>query len=235
MVKRGKKYQESLKEYKKSNLYSMDEALDLMPKTAKAKFDESIEISIRLGIDPKRSDQNVRGTVVLPHGTGKTPRVIVFTKGDKAREAEEAKADIVGAEDLIAKIKGGWMNFDIAVATPDMMGQVGSNLGRILGPKMPNPKAGTVTQDIKKTILELKSGKIQYRIDKQGIIHNSIGKISFGKEKLLQNLTIFLEAVIRAKPPASKGNYLKSIVLSSTMGPGIKIDPQKIVAAVSGK
>lgn len=232
---KGKKYRESMKEFSRTTLYAPAEAMEILRKIAKAKFDETVEISIKLGIDPKKSDQNVRGTVVLPHGTGKTPKVIVFAKGDKAKEAEEAGADEVGAEDLINKIKGGWMDFDIAVAAPDMMSQVGSNLGRVLGPRMPNPKAGTVTPDIKKAVKELKSGKIQYRADKLGIIHTAMGKVSFDNQKLLENFVTLLDAVIRAKPAAAKGAYLRSVVISTTMGPGIKLDPQKTALFASGK
>lgn len=235
MGKHGKKYRESLKEIDRSKLYEPVEAVSLLKKTAKARFDETVEISILLGIDSKKSDQNVRGTIVLPHGSGKTPKVIVFTKGEKIKDAESAGADFAGAEDLIEKVKSGWEDFDIAVATPDMMGQVGSNLGRILGPRMPNPKAGTITQDIKKTVKELKSGKIQYRTDKLGGIHNSIGKVSFGEEKILKNLYTLIDAIIRAKPASAKGAYLRNVVLSTTMGPGIKLDPQKLVAVVQEK
>lgn len=228
MPNRSKGYRESEKLMEKSSLYAPDEALDLIQKTARAKFDETVEVHVRLGIDPKRSDQTVRGTVVLPNGTGKTPRLIVFTKGDKAKDAESAGADLVGAEDLIEKVKDGWSEFDIAVASPDMMGQIGKELGKVLGPRMPNPKAGTVTQDMEKTVKELKSGKVQYRIDKQGIIHSPMGRVSFGKEKLLQNLLTLMDAIIRAKPPAAKGTYLKSVVLATTMGPGVKLDTQKL-------
>lgn len=235
MPKTSKRYQTALKEFNKETLYEAPEAVEKLINIPKAKFDETVEISIRLGIDPKKSDQNVRGTIVLPSGTGKTPKIIVFAKGEKSKEAKDAGADVVGAEELINKVKEGWLDFDMVVASPDMMGQVGSNLGRILGPRMPNPKAGTVTQDIKKTVQELKSGKVQYRNDKQAIIHNSIGKISFGKEKILQNLTVLIDAVIRAKPSGSKGTYLKSVVISSTMGPGIKIDPVKLTALAQGK
>lgn len=235
MTKHGKKYRESLKEIDKAKLYEPVEAVNLLRKSAKARFDETVEIAVLLGVDPKKPDQNVRGTVILPNGSGKTPKVIVFTKGEKIRDAESAGADFVGAEDLIEKVKSGWSDFDIAVATPDIMGQVGSNLGKILGPKMPNPKAGTVAQDVKKTVQELKSGKIQYRTDKLGGIHNSIGKISFGEEKILQNLYTLIDVIVRAKPASVKGTYLRSVVISSTMGPGIKIDPQKLTTAVQEK
>lgn len=235
MAKRGKRYQTALKELDRTVLYAPEDAVEKLINTAKAKFDETIEVAIRLGIDPKKGEQTVRGTIVLPNGTGKTPRVIVFAKGEKAKDAEDAGANAVGTEDLINKVKEGWADFDLVVATPDMMGQVGSNLGRILGPRMPNPKAGTVTQDIKKTVQELKSGKVQYRNDKQGIIHNIIGKASFGKEKILQNLMVLIDAVVRAKPASSKGTFLKSVVLSSTMGPGIKVDPSTLTAKAQGK
>lgn len=235
MALRAKKYRAIVESYDKAKLYSVDEALDLVIKNAQAKFNETIETHIRLGIDPRKSDQNVRGTVVLPHGTGKTPRVIVFTKGDKVKEAEEAGADKIGAEDLIDLVKGGWSDFDVAMASPEMMGQIGKELGKVLGPRMPNPKAGTVTKDIGKTVKELKSGKIQYRTDKLGIIHSSVGKRDFGKEKLSQNLMTLLDVVIRAKPSSAKGSYLKSIVLTSTMGPGVKLDPQKATQFAQGR
>ncbi|MFH0802696.1 MAG: 50S ribosomal protein L1 [bacterium] len=228
MPSKSKGYRESEKLLDKSSLYAPEEALELIQKTARAKFDETVEVHVRLGIDPKRSDQTVRGTVVLPNGTGKTPRVIVFTKGDKARDAESAGADLVGAEDLIEKVKGGWSGFDIAVASPDMMGQIGKELGKILGPRMPNPKAGTVTQDMDKTIKELKSGKVQYRIDKSGIIHSPMGRVSFGKDKLMQNLLTLVDAIVRAKPPAAKGTFLRTVTLATTMGPGVKVDTQKL-------
>lgn len=234
-MKRSKKYKESTGLLDRSKLYDPKEAVELIKKTAKAKFDETVEISYRLGIDPKKTDQNVRGTIVLPHGTGKTPRVIVFAKGDKASDAEKAGADLVGAEDLIGKIKEGWMDFDIAVASPDMMGAVGKDLGKVLGPRMPNPKAGTVTQDVGKAVKELKSGKIQYRNDKQGIINNIIGKASFGEHQLVENLLTLTDAILRAKPASAKGIFLRSVVISSTMGPGIKMDPQTLSAQAQGK
>jgi large subunit ribosomal protein L1 len=231
----GKRYKAISESFDKVKLYPADEAIDLVLANCKAKFNETIEMHIKLGIDPRKSDQNVRGTVVLPHGTGKTPRVIVFTKGDKAKEAEEAKADKVGAEDLIELVKGGWAEFEVAVASPEMMGQLGKELGKILGPRMPNPKAGTVTKDIGKTVKELKSGKVQYRADKLGIIHSAVGKKSFEKEKLSQNIATLLDAVIRAKPPTAKGAYLRSIVLTSTMGAGVKLDTQKAALFAQGK
>lgn len=226
-MKRGKNYSDSAKLIDKATLYSPQEALDLAVKTAKAKFDETIELAIRLGVDPRHADQQVRGTVVLPHGTGKTVKVLVFAKGEKAREAEAAGADYVGAEELVEKIqKENWFDFDVVVATPDMMGVVG-RLGRLLGPKglMPNPKSGTVTFDVAKALSDIKAGKVEYRVDKTSIIHVPIGKRSFGTEKLHDNFKILMEAVIKAKPAAAKGQYLKSIVVSSTMGPGIKINP----------
>lgn len=235
MSKQGKRYQDGIKKVDPAKLYSAEEGIGLIKETANAKFNETIELHIVLGIDPKRSDQNVRGTVVLPYGTGKTPRVIAFAKGDKAKEAEQAGADEVGAEELVQKVKGGWNVFDVVVATPDMMGMIGSQLGKILGPRMPNPKAGTVALDIGKAVKELKSGKVQYRIDKQGIIHISIGKASFEKDQLLKNLTTLTDALVRAKPAASKGQFLKSVTLTSTMGPGIKLDGLKLSALVTAK
>ncbi len=229
-MKRGKKYQESAKLVEKTRLYETAEAMDLVTKVAKAKFDETVEAHIRLGVDSRHADQQVRGAVVLPHGTGKTARVLVFAKGDKATEAEQAGADFVGAEELIPRIQNeNWFEYDVIVATPDMMGVVG-RLGKVLGPKglMPNPKAGTVTMDVAKAISEIKSGKIEYRLDKTNIIHCPIGKASFGVEKLTDNFNTLLNAVIKAKPAAAKGQYLKSVVVSSTMGPGIKINASKI-------
>ena len=226
---RGKKYQDSAKLIDNTKLYDPSEALDLVVKTAKAKFDETIEVHIRLGVDSRHADQQVRGAVVLPNGTGKTKKVLVFSKGDKAAEAEAAGADFVGAEDLVAKIQGeNWFGFDVVVATPDMMGVVG-RLGKVLGPKglMPNPKAGTVTMDVTKAIEELKAGKIEYRLDKTNIIHCPLGKASFGAEKLQENYSTLYDAVLKAKPAAAKGQYMKSIIVTSTMGPGIKINPAK--------
>jgi len=228
-VFRGKKYQDSAKLIDNTKLYDPSEALDLVVKTAKAKFDETIEVHIRLGVDSRHADQQVRGAVVLPNGTGKTKKVLVFAKGDKAAEAEAAGADFVGAEDLVAKIQGeNWFGFDVVVATPDMMGVVG-RLGKVLGPKglMPNPKAGTVTMDVTKAIEELKAGKIEYRLDKTNIIHCPLGKASFGAEKLQENYSTLYDAVLKAKPAAAKGQYMKSIIVTSTMGPGIKINPAK--------
>ena len=226
---RGKKYQDSAKLIDHTKLYDPSEALDLVVKTAKAKFDETIEVHIRLGVDSRHADQQVRGAVVLPNGTGKTKKVLVFAKGDKAAEAEAAGADFVGAEDLVAKIQSeNWFGFDVVVATPDMMGVVG-RLGKVLGPKglMPNPKAGTVTMDVTKAIEELKAGKIEYRLDKTNIIHCPLGKASFGAEKLQENYSTLYDAVLKAKPAAAKGQYMKSIIVTSTMGPGIKINPAK--------
>ena len=229
-MKRGKKYQDSAKLIEKARLYDAAEALDLVTKTAKAKFDETVEAHIRLGVDSRHADQQVRGAVVLPHGTGKTARVLVFAKGDKATEAEQAGADFVGAEELIPRIQNdNWFEYDVIVATPDMMGVVG-RLGKVLGPKglMPNPKAGTVTMDVAKAISEIKSGKIEYRLDKTNIIHCPIGKESFGVEKLSDNFNTLMSAVIKAKPAAAKGQYLKSVVVTSTMGPGVKINASKL-------
>lgn len=224
-MQRGKHYVDSLKLYDKSKAYDPTEALNLAISTAKAKFDETIELSIKLGVDPRHADQQVRGVVVLPHGTGKTLRVLVIAKGNKADEAQAAGADIVGAEEIVTKIQGGWFDFDVCVTTPDMMGLVG-RLGKILGPKglMPNPKSGTVTMDIARAIREIKAGKVEYRVDKTAIVHVAIGKKSFGTEKLVDNFNTLMEAVVKAKPAAAKGTYLKSVVLSSTMGPGIKVN-----------
>jgi large subunit ribosomal protein L1 len=228
MPKFGKKYQEAQKLVEKNKLYEAEEAVELAKKTATAKFDESIEVAVRLGVDPKHADQQVRGAVVLPHGTGKTARVLVFAKGEKVKEAEAAGADYVGAEDLVAKIQAGWSDFDVAVATPDMMGMVGK-LGKILGPKglMPNPKVGTVTLYVTRAINAIKAGKIEYRTDKAGNIHAPIGKASFDADKLLANLHTLIETLVKVKPAAAKGQYLRGITLSTTMGPGIKINPQR--------
>lgn len=228
-MKRGKKYAESAKLVEKLKLYDTEEGLELCTKTAKAKFDETVEIHVRLGVDSRHADQQVRGAVVLPNGTGKTVRVLVFAKGDKAKEAEAAGADFVGAEDMVAKIQQeNWFGFDACVATPDMMGIVG-RIGRILGPKglMPNPKSGTVSMDVTRAIHDIKAGKVEYRVDKTAIIHCPIGKKSFEDEKLMENLTTLMDAINKAKPAAAKGTYLRSVVLSSTMGPGIKVNPLK--------
>ncbi len=228
-MKHGKKYQDSAKLLDRSKLYDPAEAVALVQQTAKCKFDETIEISVRLGVDPRHADQQVRGAVVLPHGTGKKVRVLVFAKGDKAKDAEAAGADYVGAEELVAKIQGeNWFDFDVVVATPDMMGVVG-RLGRVLGPKglMPNPKSGTVTMDVAKAIADIKAGKVEYRLDKTAIIHCPLGKKSFTAQQLEENLNALMSAIVRAKPAAAKGNYLRSVVISSTMGPGIKLNTLK--------
>ncbi|NLN47990.1 MAG: 50S ribosomal protein L1 [Clostridiales bacterium] len=228
---RSKNYKESMKLIEPGKLYDPREALELVEKTAKAKFDESVEIHIKLGVDSRHADQQVRGVVVLPHGTGKTLKVLVFAKGEKEKEATEAGADFVGAEELAAKIQSeSWFDYDAVVATPDMMGVVG-RLGKLLGPKglMPNPKSGTVTFDVARAINEIKAGKVEYRVDKSNIVHVAIGKVSFGAEKLSENFKILMDAVVKAKPPAAKGTYLKSVTLASTMGPGIKVNPARIM------
>jgi len=226
-MKHGKKYVDSAKLVDRTKLYDPEEAIELVQKTAKAKFDETVEMHIRLGVDPRHADQQVRGAVVLPHGTGKKIRVLVICKADKAKDAEEAGADYVGGEEMVAKIqKENWFEFDVVVATPDMMGVVG-RIGRVLGPKglMPNPKSGTVTMDVAKAVREIKAGKVEYRVDKTAIVHVPVGKASFGTEKLTENVKTLMEAVIKAKPATAKGTYLKSVVMTSTMGPGIKINP----------
>ncbi|RJX23084.1 MAG: 50S ribosomal protein L1 [Ammonifex sp.] len=230
MRTRGKKYQEAQKQIDRVRLYEPMEAMELVKQLAPAKFDETIEAAVRLGVDPRHADQQVRGAVVLPHGTGKTRRVAVFARGQKAKEAEDAGADFVGAEDLIGRIQEGWFDFDVAIATPDVMGMVGK-VGRILGPRglMPNPKTGTVTFDVSRAVAEVKAGKIEYRVDKAGIIHAPIGKVSFPAEKLAENLHTLIEALVRAKPAAAKGQYLKGITVCSTMGPGVKINLLKVV------
>ncbi len=228
---RGKKYQDSAKLVDRTNLYDPSEAMELVTKTAKAKFDETVEVHIKLGVDSRHADQQVRGAIVLPHGTGKVARVLVFAKGDKLNEAEAAGADFFGGEELIPRIQNdNWFDYDVVVATPDMMGVVG-RLGKVLGPKglMPSPKAGTVTMDVAKAIAEIKSGKIEYRLDKTNIIHCPIGKVSFGPEKLKENFTALLDAVVKAKPAAAKGQYIKSCAVASTMGPGIKISQAKVL------
>ncbi len=230
-MKRGKKYLESLKLVDRVSLYEPTEAFEIVQKAARAKFDETVEAHIKLGVDSRHADQQVRGAVVLPHGTGKTVRVLVFAKGEKATEAEQNGADYVGAEDLVTRIqKDNWFEFDVVVATPDMMGVVG-RLGRVLGPKglMPNPKAGTVTMDVTKAIADIKAGKIEYRLDKTNIIHCPIGKVSFGTEKLRDNFHTLMDAVVKAKPSAAKGQYLRSVTVTSTMGPGVKINGQKVL------
>ncbi|MDI3281141.1 MAG: 50S ribosomal protein L1 [Bacillota bacterium] len=235
MPKRGKRYQEAAALVNREQLYEPRQAMELVKQTAKAKFDETVEVAVRLGVDPRQADQQVRGTVVLPHGTGRVARVAVFAKGEKAAEAQAAGADIVGAEDLVARIQEGQIDFDVAVATPDMMGLVGK-LGRILGPKglMPNPKTGTVTFEVGKAVKEIKAGKVEYRVDKAGIIHVPIGKASFPVEHLSENFRVLMEAIIKAKPAAAKGTYLKRVVVSSTMGPGIKVDPAALTAGKAG-
>jgi large subunit ribosomal protein L1 len=227
MAKHGKKYQEAVKLFDQDNLYEPAEAIELVKKAASAKFDETVEVAVRLGVDPKKQDQAVRGVVVLPNGTGKTKRVLVFAKGEKAKEAENAGADFVGDQDMINKIQQGWFDFDVCVATPDMMSEVGK-LGRLLGGKglMPNPKAGTVTFDVAKAVQEIKAGKIEYRLDRAGQIHAPIGKVSFDAEKLLENFRTLVEALVRAKPAAAKGVYLKNIAISSTMGPSVRVNLQ---------
>ncbi len=230
MPKRGKSYQDSAKLYDKSELFDVDPAFDLITKTAKAKFDETVEAHIRLGVDGRHADQQVRGAMVLPHGTGRSKKVLVFAKGDKVHEAEAAGADYVGAEEMAQKIQSeNWFDFDVVVATPDMMGVVG-RLGKILGPKglMPNPKSGTVTMDLTKALEEIKAGKVEYRLDKTNIIHTPIGKASFGADKLKENFNALMEAIIKAKPAAAKGQYLKSVTVATTMGPGVKLNPQKL-------
>ena len=227
-MKHGKKYQDSVKAFDLAKQYEANEAISVLLETAKAKFDETIELHVRLGVDPRQADQQVRGVLVLPHGTGKTKRVLVIAKGAKADAAAAAGAEYVGAEELIAKIQNeNWFDFDVMITTPDMMGMVG-RIGRVLGPKglMPNPKSGTVTMDVEKAIAEVKAGKVEYRLDKTAIIHCPIGKKSFGKEKLQENYTALMDAIVKAKPAAAKGTYLKSVTLASTMGPGVKVVPK---------
>ena len=230
MAKKGKKYAEALGKIDRTKLYDAKDALALVSEIATAKFDETVEAHIKLGVDSRHADQQVRGAIVLPHGTGKTKKVLVFAKGDKAKEAEAAGADFVGAEELVQKIqKENWFDFDVVVATPDMMGVVG-RLGRVLGPKglMPNPKSGTVIFDVTKAVQEIKAGKVEYRLDKNNIIHVAIGKVSFGGEKLTENFSVLMNAIIKAKPSAAKGQYLRSVTVASTMGPGIKINPARV-------
>ncbi len=225
MPKHGKKYLEARKRVNRETKYSLDEALELLGGTATAKFDETVEVAMRLGVDPKYPDQQVRGSVVLPNGTGKNVRVVVFAKGEKEKEAQEAGADVTGADELVARIQGGWLEFDKAVATPDMMGAVGK-IGKVLGPRglMPNPKVGTVTFDVAKAVRELKGGKVEFKVDKTGTLHSGIGRVSFGKEKIKENFLAFYDAILRAKPSAAKGTYVRSIALSSTMGVGIRLN-----------
>ncbi|MCM3603424.1 50S ribosomal protein L1 [Robertmurraya korlensis] len=231
MAKKGKKFLEASKLVDRTKAYSVEEAIDLAKKTNFAKFDASVEVAFRLGVDPKKADQQIRGAVVLPNGTGKTQRVLVFAKGEKAKEAEAAGADYVGDADFINKINQGWFEFDVIVATPDMMGEVGK-LGRVLGPKglMPNPKTGTVTFDVTKAVNEIKAGKVEYRVDKAGNIHVPIGKTSFENEKLVENFTTIFETMLKVKPSAAKGTYMKNVTVTSTMGPGVKVDPSTVNA-----
>lgn len=225
MRRRGKSYRASLAKIDRNQRYPLEAGFRLVHETARAKFDETVEMAVRLGVDPRQADQNVRGTVVLPHGVGKQIRILAFAKGEKEREAQEAGADYVGAEDLIKKISEGWLEFDKAVATPDMMGSVGK-IGRVLGPRgmMPNAKTGTVTFDLERAVKELKAGKIDFRVEKAGIVHAPMGKVSFGAEKIVQNLAAFIESLVRLKPSSSKGAYVKGIAISTTMGPGFKVD-----------
>lgn len=230
MPKRGKNYKAKAEKFDKANLFEIKEALQLVADNATAKFDETVELHVKLGVDGRHADQQVRGAIVLPHGTGKTKKVLVFAKGPKAEEAEKAGADYVGAEEMAQKIQSeNWFDFDVVVATPDMMGVVG-RLGKVLGPKgmMPNPKSGTVTMELEKALAEIKAGKVEYRLDKANIVHTSIGKASFGADKLKENFDALLDALIKAKPAAAKGQYLKSVVVTSTMGPGVKINPARI-------
>jgi large subunit ribosomal protein L1 len=229
MAKKGKHYIKAKEQIDRNKRYDLEEGLKLISECSHANFDESVDVAIRLGVDPRKADQMVRGSALLPHGTGKTIRVLVFAQGEKEKEATEAGADYAGGDELIEKISGGWLEFDKAIATPDMMSSVGK-LGKILGPRglMPNPKVGTVTFDIEKAVTETKSGKVEFRVEKAGIVHVAVGKVSFGVEKLLENIKALLEVIIKTKPPTSKGIYLKSIALSTTMGPGVKIDPVSV-------
>jgi large subunit ribosomal protein L1 len=224
--KHGKKYRAAAAQVDKSRPYSPQEAIDLLKKISYSAFDGTVEVHMRLGVDPRHADQMVRGTAVLPHGTGRTVRVLVFAQGDKAREAEEADADFVGAQDLIQRIEGGWLDFDVAVATPDMMGQVG-RLGRILGPRglMPNPRSGTVTFDVGRTVRDVKAGRVEFRVDRTALVHVPIGKVSFEDQRLLENLSTLMDAVVAAKPSGAKGTYIRSVHLAATMSPGIRLDP----------
>ncbi|MBC7197438.1 MAG: 50S ribosomal protein L1 [Deferribacterales bacterium] len=233
MPRRGKKYKEAIAKIDRLKLYDLEEAIEMAKNTAFAKFDETVDAAIKLGVDPRHADQMVRGSVTLPHGTGKQVKVLVFAKGEKAKEAQEAGADYVGDSDLVSKIQGGWFDFDKVVATPDMMAEVGK-LGKVLGPRglMPNPKVGTVTNDIKKVVTDLKAGMIQYRVDKAGIVHAPVGKKSFETKKLVENFMVLLESLVKAKPASAKGQYIRSITISTTMGPGVKVDQQKAVALI---
>ncbi|MED4039271.1 MULTISPECIES: 50S ribosomal protein L1 [Niallia] len=229
MAKKGKKYLEAIKQVDRTKAYPVAEAIELVKKTSTTKFDASVEVAFRLGVDPKKADQQIRGAVVLPHGTGKTQRVLVFAKGEKLKEAEAAGADFVGDADYITKIQQGWFDFDVIVATPDMMGEVGK-LGRVLGPKglMPNPKTGTVTFDVTKAVNEIKAGKVEYRVDKAGNIHVPIGKVSFEDAQLVDNFTTIFDTMQKVKPAAAKGTYMKNVSVTSTMGPGVKVDPSTV-------
>jgi large subunit ribosomal protein L1 len=226
----GKRFKKLVSDYDRKQAFTPPEAIAIVKKNATAKFNETVEAHIRLGVDPKKSDQNVRGTVLLPHGTGRVVRVIAFAKGDNAKAALEAGADSVGDQELIDKVKAGFGDFDVAVATPDMMAQVGKELGRILAQKMPNPKAGTVTPNIGAAIRDIKAGKVEFRLDKTGIIHTIVGKANFEQDHLAENVATLLDAIVRAKPAAAKGTYLRSVTLTSTMGPGVKVDPNRIKA-----
>ena len=228
MRKHGKRFRTLESAFDRDRLYDAIEATQIVKRNANAKFNETVEIHIKLGVDPKKSDQNVRGTVNLPHGTGRTVRVIAFARGDAARAAQEAGADVVGEADLIERVKGGFSDFDVAVATPDMMPSIGKELGRILAQKMPNPKAGTVSPNIGNAVRDIKAGKVEYRLDKTGIVHTIVGKASFDETHLVENVAALLDAIVRAKPSAAKGTYLRSITLASTMGPGVKVDPTRI-------
>jgi large subunit ribosomal protein L1 len=231
--KHGKRFKNLLAAFDVEALFATNEAVALVKKNATAKFNETIEIHVRLGVDPKKSDQNVRGTVSLPHGTGRSVRVIAFARGDKLREAEAAGADFVGENDLVEKVKAGFTDFDVAVATPDMMATIGKELGRILAQKMPNPKSGTVTPNIGNAIRDIKAGKVEYRLDKTAIVHTLVGKANFEESALIENIDTLVDAIVRAKPSAAKGTYLRSITLASTMGPGVKIDPTRVKATAS--
>lgn len=229
MAKRSKKYQAALEKFDATSSYSIEEAVKLAQETSTVNFDASVEVAFRLGIDTRKNDQQIRGAIVLPHGTGKSQRVLVFAKGEKLKEAQEAGADYAGDQEFVEKINGGWFDFDVIVATPDMMGEVGK-LGRVLGPKglMPNPKTGTVTMDVKKAVEEIKAGKVEYRAEKSGIVHAAIGKVSFDTEKLVENFNALHDALTKAKPASSKGTYFKTVAVSSTMGPGIKVDNNEV-------
>jgi large subunit ribosomal protein L1 len=233
MAQHGKRFREALKKVDRTRLYVLDEAVGMVKEMAKAKFDETVEIAARLGVDPRHAEQMVRGSVALPHGLGKTERVVAFAKGEKVREAKEAGADFVGAEDLVEKIQGGWLDFERVVATPDVMGLVG-RLGRVLGPRglMPNPKSGTVSFDIGRVVKEIKAGKVEYRVEKAGIVHAPVGKASFEAKALVENISAVVDALVRAKPSSSKGVYFKGLTLSSTMGPGVKVDHQTLLASL---